>query len=77
MGRHERRLRRLEQLLRDRHVTSWQAQLERMTYDEIMAELTKVAVRCGMPEDLAKDDPERVEAWLSEYLKRAVDALSA
>jgi hypothetical protein len=30
-----------------------------------------------MPEDLAKDDPERVEAWLSEYLKRAVDALSA
>ncbi len=69
MGRHERRLRRLEQQLRERHATSWEAHLSRMTYDEFMAELTKVAVRCGMPEDLAKDDPDAAFTWGAEFLR--------
>jgi hypothetical protein len=35
-----------------------------------MSELTKAAVKCGMPEEVAaKDDAKAAEEWLREYLQ--------
>jgi hypothetical protein len=41
-----------------------------MTYAEIPAELTKLSARCGMPEDVAKVDPEAALIWGAEYLQQ-------
>jgi hypothetical protein len=41
-----------------------------MRYDELMSELTKAAVKCGMPEEVAKVDPEAALIWGAEYLQQ-------
>lgn len=75
MGRFDHRLRRLEQQVRGRHATPWQARVARMGYEELQAEIVRTAVALGCPEDLTAADPGAVLQWLHDQALSAVDGL--
>lgn len=75
MGRYDRRIQRLTARVQGNHASLQQARLQRMTDKELEAEVIKLAVKWGLPEDEARADPAATLRWLDKRARATVEAL--
>lgn len=75
MGRLDHRMRRLTRQAQEIQAARQQAQLARMSEEELTARLVKAASVLGMPEEVARGDPEAAVRWIAEYRRKAEEPL--
>ena len=75
MPRHTQRLRRMTSRPEGAHEDLELARMERITDEEIEAELVEIAVQAGFDADLAARDPYSALTWIEEQLNAFIDAM--
>ena len=75
MARHTQRLRRMTSRFGGNHEDLELARMERMTDEELEAEVVDIAVQSGFDADVSARDPYSALTWVQEQLNASIDAM--